>query len=74
MTNCHRERTLDLPGFRQAYYTADRATDTTLTVWVWSDKPDEARLHQAMQEFTAHVRDLTAGPPTPVWYEVLQHF
>jgi len=52
---------------------ADRATDTTLAVWVWSAKPDEAQLRQAMQEFSAQIRDLTAGPPSPEWYEVLQH-
>jgi heme-degrading monooxygenase HmoA len=63
----------DLPGFQQAYYAADRATDTTLAVWVWSARPDEAQLRQAMQEFSAQIRDLTAGPPSPEWYEVLQH-
>ena len=66
-------RTSDLPGFQQAYYAADRATDTTLAVWVWSAKPDEAQLRHAMQEFSAQIRDLTAGPPSPEWYEVLQH-
>ncbi|TMD44879.1 MAG: hypothetical protein E6I93_17480 [Chloroflexi bacterium] len=66
-------RTSDLPEFQQAYYAADRATDTTLAVWVWSAKPDEAQLRQAMQEFSAQIRDLTAGPPSPEWYEVLQH-
>jgi hypothetical protein len=65
-------RTSDLPGFQQAYYAADRAADTTLAVWVWSAKPDEAQLRQAMQEFSAQIRDLTAGPPSPEWYEVLQ--
>jgi hypothetical protein len=63
----------DLPEFQQAYYAADRATDTTLAVWVWSEKPNEAQLRQAMQEFTSQIRDLTAGPPSPEWYEVLQH-
>jgi quinol monooxygenase YgiN len=65
-------RTSDLPGFQQAYYTADRATDTTLAVWLWSAKPDEAQLRQTMQEFSIQIRDLTAGPPSPDWYEVLQ--
>lgn len=63
----------DLPGFQQAYYSADRATDTTLAVWVWSARPNDAQLRQAMQEFTAQIRDLTAGPPSPEWFEVLQH-
>jgi heme-degrading monooxygenase HmoA len=66
-------RASDLPGFQQAYYAADRATDMTLAVWIWSEKPDEAQLRQAMQEFSAQIRDLTAGPPSPEWYEVLQH-
>ena len=66
-------RARDLPGFRQAYYAADRAADTTLAVWIWSEKPDEARLRQAMQEFSAQIRDLTVGSPSPEWYEVLQH-
>ncbi|GAC1650297.1 MAG: hypothetical protein NVS4B12_20000 [Ktedonobacteraceae bacterium] len=62
----------DLSGFQQAYYAVDRATDTTLAVWVWSAMPDEAQLHQVMQEFSAQIRDLTVGPPAPEWYEVLQ--
>ncbi len=30
-------------------------------------------LCQALQEFSSQIRDLTAGPPSPEWYEVLQH-
>jgi heme-degrading monooxygenase HmoA len=69
-------RARDWPGFQQAYNATDRATDTTLAVALWSEKPDEAQLRQAMQEFRAQTRDLTAGPPPPSveWYEVLQHF
>ena len=64
----------DWPGFQQAYQAADRATDTTLMVGVWSEKPDEAWLRQVMQEFRAQIRDLIAEPPSVEWYEVLQHF
>lgn len=67
-------RARDWPGFQQAYQAADRATDTTLAVGVWSDQPDEAQLRQAMQEFGAQIRDLIAEPPSVEWYEVLQHF
>jgi quinol monooxygenase YgiN len=67
-------RARDWPGFQQAYQAADRATDTVLMVAVWSEKPDEAQLRQAMQEFRSLIRDLMAEPPPLEWYEVLQHF
>jgi hypothetical protein len=67
-------RARDWPGSHQAYNATDRATDTTLAVGLWSEKPDEAQLRQAGQEFSAQIRDLTAGPPSLEWYEVLQHF
>jgi len=67
----HRE----MSEFQQGYYAADRATDTTLAVGLWSEKPDETQLRQARQEFFAQISDLTvtAEPPSREWYEVLQH-
>jgi hypothetical protein len=61
-----------MPEFQQAYYTADRATNTTLGVAVWSDKPDEAQLLAYVQEFISQISDLMAEPISPQWYEVLQ--
>jgi hypothetical protein len=66
-------RLREMPEFQQSYYAADRATDTTLAVGLWSEKPDEAQLRQIMQEFRAQIRDLLAEPPSQEWYEVLQH-
>jgi hypothetical protein len=62
-----------MPEFQQSYYAADRATDTTLAVGLWSEKSDEAQLRQIMQEFRAQISDLLAEPPSLEWYEVLQH-
>jgi hypothetical protein len=64
----------EMPEYQQSYNATDRASDTTLAVVVWSEKPDEAQLRQIMQEFRAQTRDLLAGPPSVEWYEVLQHF
>jgi hypothetical protein len=47
-------------------------TDSALAVWVWSKKPDEFQLHQAIQEFLPQIRSLIIGSPTSQWYEVLQ--
>ena len=66
-------RAREMPEFQQGYYATDRATDTTLAVGLWSEKPDEAQLRRASQEFSAQIRDLLAGPPSLEWYEVLQH-
>jgi quinol monooxygenase YgiN len=66
-------RLREMPELQQSYYAADRATDTTLGVSLWSEKPDEAQLRQIMQEFRAQISDLLAEPPSLEWYEVLQH-
>ena len=39
----------ELAGFREAYYSVDEATNTTLALWVWTSKPDEAQWRQAVQ-------------------------
>ena len=65
-------RAKQMPEFQQAYYAADSGTDTTLALWMWSKKPGEAPLRQMVQEFSAHIRNLTVGPPLMEWYEVLQ--
>lgn len=65
-------RAKGMSGFHQAYYAVDPVTDSALAVWVWSKKPDESQLHQAIQEFLPQIRSLIIGSPTSQWYEVLQ--
>jgi hypothetical protein len=67
-----------LPGgrvpFQQAYFSADRASGTLLAVWLWSQKPNEAQMRQAIEAFTSQIADLVVEPATREWYEVFQHF
>lgn len=62
----------EMPEFVQAYFSADRKTNTWLAVAVWSARPDEAKLRQATQESGAQIGSLMAGPPSAEWLEVLQ--
>jgi hypothetical protein len=61
-----------MPQFQQAYCSADRATGTLLVVWLWSQKPDEAQMSQAIEEFGSQIGDMGVEPPTREWYEVFQ--
>jgi hypothetical protein len=62
----------EMPEFVRAYFSADRQTDTWLAVAVWSARPDEAQLRQAIQDLGAQIGSLLAGPPSAEWLEVLQ--
>ena len=59
------------PGFRHGYFAGDRATNTTLGVTVWDQKPDEESMTQRMNNFRSQIQDILAGPPTVEEYEVL---
>jgi hypothetical protein len=61
-----------MPQLQQGYCSADRASGTLLAVWLWSQKPDEAQMRQASEEFSSQTADLLVEPPTREWYEVLQ--
>lgn len=62
----------EMPEFIQAYFSADHETDSWLAVAVWSARPDEAQLRQAIQELGGRIGSLMAGPPSAEWLEVLQ--
>jgi len=65
-------RATQMPELQHAYYVADQATHSTLAVFVWSAKPDEAQWGRVMQDFEPQIRDLGAGSASVEWYEVLQ--
>lgn len=62
----------EMPEFERAYFSAEHETNTWLAVAVWSARPDETRLRQAIQELGAQIGPLLAGPPSAEWLEVLQ--
>lgn len=61
-----------MPGFKQAYFSANREANTWLAVALWSERPDETQLHQAIQELGGQIASIIAGPPSAEWFEVLQ--
>lgn len=58
-------RAREMPEFQRTYFSADRATNTVLVVWLMSKKPDEAQERQALQECTSQISDLAAGLYSP---------
>jgi heme-degrading monooxygenase HmoA len=64
-------RVPDVPGFRHAYFTVDRATDTVVSVSVWDREPDQVRAERGLEDFVAQVAELIAGRPQAAVYEVL---
>lgn len=63
-----------LPGFRHAYFGANREANTTVAVSVWDQRPDPATLEPVVEEFRAHVTDISAGTPVFEEYEMLGDF
>ena len=61
-----------MPGFVQASFAADRQTNAWLAVALWSVRPDDEQLRQAIQALGAQIGPLLAGPPSAEWLEVLQ--
>ena len=61
-----------MPGFVQAYFSANHEANTWLAVALWSARPDEAQLRQAIQELGGQIASIIAGPPSAEWFEVLQ--
>jgi heme-degrading monooxygenase HmoA len=65
-------RLKEMPGFRRAYFTADRGANATAAISVWDAPPDPATVGQMMQEFRERVSDLVGGTsPTVEEYDVL---
>lgn len=62
----------EMPEFVRAYFSVDRQTNAWLAVAIWSARPDETRLREALQELGAQIGALIAGPPSAEWLEVLQ--
>jgi hypothetical protein len=61
-----------MPGFVQAYFSANHEANTWLAVALWSEQPDETQLRQAIQELGGQIASIIAGPPSAEWLEVLQ--
>ena len=50
-----------MPGFRDAYFIRDPATDRVNAIFIWDEKPGED-LDRAMDDFRQHCADITTGP------------
>jgi len=57
-------------GVRHAYFAGDRATNTTVAVSIWDERPDAA-MTAGWSDFLSEAADLSAGETTVEEYEVL---
>ena len=61
-----------ISGFRNAYFTGNRSSNTVMAFAVWEAEPDESLLNPILQDFVSRARELVVGPPTVEIYEVLE--
>jgi hypothetical protein len=62
----------EMPEFVRAYFSADRQTNTWLALALWSERPDEQQLRQAIAALGGQIEPLLDGPPSAEWLEVLK--